>query len=179
MHRPAERLHLPALYSSNTRHRDGFGLGPSSQHDARVRYAPCHSVRTEGDNRVGNLHEHTVARGTRCLPPRNPTLRLQTLDTDRVGVESYTGASRAHHGTMSAHGDGRCDILSSALGREPVHQSARARHPKRQKNACDAGDDHEFEQSEPFRHTSVIAVSEALPSPEKPSEKPENAPFAV
>ena len=170
MQRPAERLHLPALDSSHARHRDGFGLRPATQHDARIRNAPCHSVRTKSDNRVGNLHEHTEARGTRRVPPRNPTLRLKTLDTDRIGAERYSGASRSHDGAMSADGDCRCDIPSSTLGREPVHPPARARHPKRQKNPCNAGDDHELEQREPLRHTSVIAVNDALPSPEKPSE---------
>jgi len=83
-----------------------------------------------------------------------------------------------HYRTVPADGQRRRDVADSALGLNPVHETGRARQPECQKQRCDRHHHDHFEESEALGHPLFIRVGETLPAPEKPGEKPENAPFA-
>src|SRR6266516_7914085 len=97
-------LHLPALHSSYARRRDRFDLGPTTEHDLRIRGAPADSVRSEDDNGIGNLECDAVARRPRRFPPRSPAACFETIDAERVAAERDAGAGRVGDGAVLRDG---------------------------------------------------------------------------
>src|SRR6266540_3892079 len=99
-------LHLPALHSSYSRRRDRFDLGPTTEHDLRIRRAPAYSVRAEDDNGIGNLERDAVAGRSRCSPPRSPAACFEMIDAERVAAERDARAGRVGDGAVLP--DGQC-----------------------------------------------------------------------
>src|SRR2546423_5684413 len=178
MHRPQERLHLPVLHPPDPRHRDRFGLRPSAQNDRRVRSAPTHSGRPEDHYGIRGRKRDAMTGRTRRPPPRLPSLRPEPIDFQRIGTEGDTRPSGLQYRAIPSDGQRRGYVTNGALGFDPVHHAGGPRDPECDEDGRDRDDDDELEESEPLGHSLFISCPRNPAATRKPSEKPENSPFA-